>query len=148
MGFEIRLDASKDLREKLSRDNTVIFKRIIIRILPPVMKYLSYYPPAPPRGNPWYERGVGMRHRHADGSITTRNTSEQLSSRWRTVILPDGRGKIENTASYAPLVHSARKQTRRHRRTGWRTDEQAVRTLMNDNTLKTVAREEIARFYG
>ncbi len=36
-------------------------------------------------------------------------------------------GKIGNNTAYAPFVQSEQLQVKTHRRTGWRTDEQAVR---------------------
>lgn len=78
------------------------------------------YPPAPSGSR--YIRGYGF----AGGP----RTSENLGKRWTTVIEThaDGLvGKVGNNASYGPLVQSERFQTAVHRRTGWMTDERALR---------------------
>lgn len=78
------------------------------------------YPPAPP--NSRYIRGYGFR-----GGP---RTSENLGKRWTTKIETSTHGltgKVGNNASYGPLVQSERFQTRWHRRTGWPTDERAVK---------------------
>lgn len=77
------------------------------------------YPPAPPGSR--YIRGYGF---------PGRPTSEKLGQRWTTKIerTTDGLvGKVSNNASYGPWVQSERFQTRFHRRTGWMTDERAMR---------------------
>jgi hypothetical protein len=54
-----------------------------------------------------------------------------LGRRWTIAPIErsaDGlRGKIGNNTLYAPFVQSEQWQVKTHRRTGWRTDAQAVR---------------------
>lgn len=53
-----------------------------------------------------------------------------LGRRWTTRITKSGNGitgTVGNNTAYGPLVQSERFQTRTHRRTGWTTDEQAVK---------------------
>lgn len=53
-----------------------------------------------------------------------------LGRRWTTRVERSGNGlvgKVGNNTRYGPLVQSERFQTRFHRRTGWITDERAVR---------------------
>jgi hypothetical protein len=76
--------------------------------------FMAQYPPAPARSK--YIRGRGK--------------SEHLGQRWTTNIdrSSDGLiGRLGNNASYGPWVQSERFQTRWHRRTGWRTDQQFIR---------------------
>lgn len=77
------------------------------------------YPPAP--RNSRYIRGYGF---------PGRPTSEKLGQRWTTRIERSASGlvgKVGNNTKYGPWVQSERFQTRFHRRTGWITDERAVR---------------------
>lgn len=84
------------------------------------IKYgMQDYPPAPAGSR--YIRGYGF---------PNRPTSEKLGQRWKTKIDPSSNGltgRVGNNASYGPLVQSERFQTRWHRRTGWTTDERAVK---------------------
>lgn len=53
-----------------------------------------------------------------------------LGRRWTTRVERSGNGlvgKVGNVTRYGPLVQSSRFQTRIHKRTGWLTDERAVR---------------------
>jgi hypothetical protein len=54
-----------------------------------------------------------------------------LGKRWTTAPIDRNSnglvGRIGNNVPYGPWVQSERFQTRWHRRTGWRTDEQAIR---------------------
>lgn len=77
------------------------------------------YPPAPSGSR--YIRGYGF---------PNRPTSEKLGQRWTTRIETSSNGltgKVGNNASYGPWVQSIRFQTRWHRRTGWTTDERAIK---------------------
>ena len=92
---------------------------------------IAPYPPATDANNPmarkWYERGYGNRWQRKDGSIGGKRTSQTLGRRWTTKVEMGGmRGTVGNNATYGPFVQSAAKQTWYHRRTGWRTDEQAI----------------------
>lgn len=52
-----------------------------------------------------------------------------LGRRWTTRITRSGNGitgTVGNNTAYGPLVQSERFQTRTHKRTGWRTDQNAV----------------------
>lgn len=84
------------------------------------------YPPALPPSEPsWYERGYGGKYRRRDGRVTGRKTSEMLGRRWS--VTARGRGAVvENSASYAPFVHSAERQNRILGARGWVTDRQAI----------------------
>lgn len=54
--------------------------------------------------------------------------SRKLGQSWTTQASNGGFTQTVGTrAPYAPLVHSARKQTRFHKVTGWKTDEQIVK---------------------
>lgn len=83
-----------------------------------IRSYEAVYPPQPKGSR--YIRGYGF---------PGHPTSEHLGQRWTTSKERTATSltiKIGNNASYAPLVQSARFQTRQHRRTGWRTDEMGV----------------------
>lgn len=52
-----------------------------------------------------------------------------LGRRWTTRITKSGdgiTGTVGNNTAYGPLVQSERFQTRTHKRTGWRTDKNAI----------------------
>lgn len=89
-----------------------------IKVLEPPMQRAVYrvqqamqdYPPAP-RGSRYIRTGT-------------------LGRRWTTRITRSSNGitgAIGNNTAYGPLVQSARFQTRFHKRTGWTTDERAVK---------------------
>lgn len=95
-------------------------------IEPPMMQggerlhsYMAVYPPQPPRSR--YIRGYGF---------PGHPTSEHLGQSWTTKRERSPNSltiRIGNDTSYGPLVQSARFQARIHKRTGWRTDEMAIR---------------------
>lgn len=91
--------------------------------------YMKVYPPAPSGSR--YIRGYGMKG--------GKRTSEKYGQRWTHKVdpAPGGGliGRVGNNASYGPLVGSAKFQAKIHKRTGWRTDEQAVK----DNEAAIVA---------
>ena len=85
-----------------------------------LMRRLAQYPAASTANRPkpapgrWYERGWGTRSATGRG----RRSSEKLGSSW--VAREQGQGLlIRNTASYAPLVMGAKRQTALHGRRGW-----------------------------
>lgn len=93
-------------------------KLVAIQVLEPPMQRAVYrlqaamqdYPPAP-RGSRYIRTGT-------------------LGRRWTTRITHSGNGitgTVGNNTAYGPLVQSERFQTRTHKRTGWTTDERAVK---------------------
>jgi hypothetical protein len=94
--------------------------------------YIAQYPPATDANNPyarkWYERGYGPRWHRADGSVGGIKSSQTLGRRWTTKVEDMGmRGTVGNNATYAPYVQWGQKQPWYHKRTGWRTVEDAIR---------------------
>jgi hypothetical protein len=66
-------------------------------------------------------------------------SSSKLGQSWTTQASNGGFTQTVGTAApYAPLVHSARKQTRFHKVTGWKTDEQIVKE-QSSNLVRIVA---------
>lgn len=95
---------------------------------------IAPYPPATAANSPmarrWYERGYGNRWLRRDGSIGGKRTSQTLGRRWTTKVEQQGmRGVVGNNVTYGPFVQSAARQTWYHKRTGWRTDEQAIQRV-------------------
>lgn len=88
-----------------------------------VKSVLSKYPPASEANDPnarrWYKRGTGSFWRVRSGEIHSRATSETLGRRW-TVRAGVYDVTIGNSASYAPYVHDAEKQTWFHAARGWK----------------------------
>lgn len=93
-------------------------KLAAVQVLEPPMQRAVYrlqahmqdYPPAPPRSS-YIRTGT-------------------LGRRWTTRITKSSKGitgTVGNNTAYGPLVQSERFQTRTHRRTGWTTDERAVK---------------------
>ena len=93
---------------------------------------IAEYPPMTDANSPtrkrWYERGYGPRWQLVSGGIGGRRTSETLGRRWTTRVADGGMtGIVGNNASYAPVVQSARQQSRVMARIGWKTDEEVAR---------------------
>lgn len=93
-------------------------KLVAIQVLEPPMQRAVYrlqaamqdYPAAP-RGSRYIRTGT-------------------LGRRWTTRITRSSNGitgTVGNNTAYGPLVQSERFQTRTHKRTGWTTDERAVK---------------------
>ena len=93
-------------------------KLVAIQVLEPPMQRAVYrlqaamqdYPPAP-RSSRYIRTGT-------------------LGRRWTTRITRSSNGitgTVGNNTAYGPLVQSERFQTRTHNRTGWTTDERAVK---------------------
>jgi hypothetical protein len=78
-----------------------------------IMGKTSKYPPAPPRGPVYYERGWGW----VVNGVKQEKTSEDLKGRWYVKAFPSY-AEIGNLASYAGYVHGD-VQTAQHQRTGW-----------------------------
>lgn len=110
--FSITIQGIDALAAKFDRvqQNKILLppmERAVVRLA----NYISWYPPKPPQSK--YKR------------------TGTLGRRWTTKVTEsDGgvEGKIGNNTEYAPLVQSAKFQTKVHQRTGWRTDEKAVKT--------------------
>lgn len=113
--MSVTVDGLDDLFRKL--DRVAAFDKLEEPMQQSVLLgeyFMKYYPPAPAHSK--YIRGRGK--------------SEHLGQRWTTKIDRTANGligKIGNNASYGPWVQSERFQTRWHRRTGWRTDQQFIR---------------------
>jgi hypothetical protein len=74
--------------------------------------------------------------------------SEALGRSWSIRPYGDMGAVLENSASYADLVHGADTQTAYMRGSGWKTDEGVVTAIEQDGTVERIAEQVIAREYG
>lgn len=115
----------------------------------------------------WYVRGEGP-HWLVKGKRTTKvaggiaihertsimgiehfsHTSEQLGQQWH--IEPEGEtGQVVyNSASYGQFVHAAAHQARFHAERGWRTDEQAIATVVASGEIERMTHDFIVNWLG
>jgi hypothetical protein len=102
---------------------------------------------APKAHGRWYERGWGSRYKRLDGAVTGRKTSETLKAQWSVKSRDSGLTQIVgNSASYNIYVHSAKEQAGIHKRRGWKTDEQVLKSE-GDDVLKFI-QQEVERELG
>lgn len=87
-----------------------VMRRPMERTMIRLQGRMADYPPPP--ANSRYRRSGSYGRRWTYAIVVTGNTIT---------------GKVGNNLRYAPLVGSARFQTRRHKATGWANDEQVLR---------------------
>lgn len=129
MTVKIRGVAALARQLKGNLDQTL--KPAYVAIAELVRSEVAPYPPAVPPSPPsWYERGYGTKYRKRDGGVTGRKTSQMLGRRWSVTARGNG-AVVENSASYAPFVHSYEQQTLLHGARGWVTDREAIQRVVN-----------------
>ena len=126
--IQIDIRGDKALAARLKLANTLIHKTVMLVGMEDATKYVAanaaVYPPttsanAPPP--PYYIRGTGTQY-----ATYYRRESEQLNLHWDrkiSVKKDNVQGVVENLVSYAPWVHSPRRQAGFHATRHWRTIE-------------------------
>lgn len=130
----------RDLSPALRSASTGLAHEAIDRIAP--------YPQERTRqGRQWYERGYGQRWQRKDGGVGGRKTSETLGRRWDVKV---GRvwASAINTASYSRLVHKHGEQARIHKKTGWKTDRDVIKSLKADGTAVDLLKQALKATWG
>ena len=121
----------KELQAKLRRISDLRFLRPVIDVQVNHIKgkISKPYPAETAANSPanrrWYERGFGTKYRRRDGSITGRQTSEDLGPSWTGKATSDTRGIIGTDASYAKWVQGPQ-QSAIMKKIGWKTTDTVV----------------------
>lgn len=153
----------KGLREAIAKLDRATSDAVVKRILTAGAIHLygkaKEYPPSTeanqPRGfnsvysirsrramNTWYQRGYGSKWVRKDGSIGSRQSSEQLQQNWSMRVLSNS-AVIGNNASYGIYVQDERKQASFHKGRGWRTIQDI--TEKERDTVLQFAKREVDR---
>ena len=159
MPVSIKIAGLDELQRKLGADFRPAMRGATRAIAAELQGEIAPYPPtteanrprsdiATRRALPWYERGYGTRYLLKGGGMGGRKTSETLGRRWGI----ERRGSIGsvlgNIASYSPYVHSEEKQAKFHGRWGWVTDEDAVKKVERDGTIKRIVSDAVMHALG
>ena len=129
-----KIIGDRELRAKLAKLSDLRFLKTYIRgAAEHVAGKISDYPPEG-SGNSssfptWYKRGYGTMRRRADGSITGRNTTEDLGLSWLggVDVVSNTRAVIGNDASYGKWVQGGDTQTAIMHDIGWKTTDTVVK---------------------
>ena len=133
-----------DWIKSLSTDLSPAIQDSTLEIAAEFQDVIAPYPPAsyanqPKQFFPWYERGFGTRYPGGGG----RQTSQTLGRKWD--ISKHGRlgAVLSNTATYAPYVHLAEYQAWFHGPRGWKTEEDAIKQVIDSGDAKKIIQERI-----
>lgn len=128
MNVQVKVTGLEELKRKykFAADNADKYmsaagKEVVERYILPV-KGIKQYPPAtsankPP--TPYYIRGRGMQRAGRRKAEYNDNRSERYGTRWFVKRVPYG-VRVGNSASYAPYLTGASKQSRAMAKIGWR----------------------------
>ena len=151
MPVTIRIDirGAKEMAGRLDRAEALIRKMAMLGGMHEATKYVAKnaaeYPPtteanAPPP--PYYIRGTGTQYK-----TYNRKESEQLNLHWDRMVSERKNGVlgvVKNEVSYAPWVHSVKRQTWFHKyRTKWRNIEGIKRDV--EQGVVKIFRDGVAR---
>lgn len=150
MNDYVEVKGLDEIARRLNASLEPIIKAVAFVAATEAQDFISPYPTQPAPANPkrWYERGYGSKWRTKDGSIHGRKTSEVLGRKWSIRPYQNVGAVLQNTASYAPFVHSADNQATIHKNTGWKTDTQTADHIINEGIIERTATDLVAKLLG
>ena len=152
MSYSITIRGLDTIQRALGVDISPAMRTATKGIAGAIHDKLSPYPPATIANSPsnpmdrWYKRLSGPRWRTKKGEIHGRDTSEQLIHSWAIEPVGTAGTKLGSSASYAPYVHAAEKQSSAMKRIGWKTDDWAIRQVVDSGKAKDIVLRALAHF--
>jgi len=148
MSYSIMIRGLDTIQRALGVDISPALRTATKGIAGAIHDKLSPYPPATIANSPaepkWYERGFGPRWRTKKGEVHGRKTSEMLNRSWAIEPVGTMGHRVSSAASYAPYVHSAEKQSSVMKRIGWKTDDWAIRQVVDSGKAKEIVLRALA----
>jgi len=74
--------------------------------------------------------------------------SQQLEHKWGVAKYGQIGAKVFTGVRYAPWVQSKERQTAQHKATGWRTDEQAIKRVVDSGAVQRILKQAVRRHLG
>ena len=133
----------------LGRDFQPALRAATEAIAEQVRHELTPYPPATIANSPsnpnrrWYERGYGPRWLIVGGAVHGRKTSQMLNRSWGVIPVGTVGHRLGTRVTYAPFLHSAKRQARWAGARGWVTDDAAIRKVVSSGAVQRIVMQAI-----
>lgn len=147
MAYAIRIQNLDKVKRVLSTEFKPALRTATEAIAQQIQSEVAPYPAATVANSPaqrrWYERGFGQRWRTKSGAVHGRRTSQMMNRHWGIARSGQVGATLSNIATYSPYLHDADKQVRWAAPRGWRSDEYAIKRVVDTGAARRIVVQAI-----
>lgn len=154
MTVTLRIEGLDKLRRKLGRGIEPAISAATLAIAEEVRSEMARYPGPSHSPVVWKsqkQKGAYFASRKGLPLKYTRQSdpmSQRLGPSWFSAKHGRVGAKAATRVSYAPWVQSKERQSPQHAATGWRTDEQAIRRVVESGAVQRILKQAVKRHLG